>query len=149
MAGVLAIVAVAPWAFVGFDTVPQSAEEFKFSPKKTRMIMIISVVFGALVYVLLNTVTAACVPEGYASWVEYIDTFGTQTGLMALPTFYAAYQLLGYFGVALLGVAVTAAILSGIIGFYMAASRLLYSMSKRESDSEVVWKAELKVQDTK
>ncbi len=128
-AGILAVVAVAPWAFVGFDTVPQSAEEFQFSPKKTRLIMIISILFGALVYVLLNTITAACVPEGYATWVDYINAFGDMSGLMALPTFYAAYQLLGYGGVAILGVAVTAAILSGIIGFYMATSRLLYAMS--------------------
>ncbi|MBP5208084.1 MAG: APC family permease, partial [Clostridia bacterium] len=31
LAGVLAVVAVAPWAFVGFDTIPQAAEEFRFS----------------------------------------------------------------------------------------------------------------------
>ena len=26
--------AIAPWAYVGFDTIPQAAEEFKFSYKK-------------------------------------------------------------------------------------------------------------------
>jgi amino acid transporter len=128
--GVLAVVAVAPWAFVGFDTIPQAAEEFNFSPRKTKVIMTISILFGAAVYVLLNTVTAMVVPEGYNSWVEYIDAVPELSGLIALPTFYAAKELLGTVGLVILGLAVLAAILSGIIGFYMAASRLLYSMSK-------------------
>lgn len=130
--GVLSVVAVAPWAFVGFDTVPQAAEEFKFSPSKTRLIMVISIVFGALSYIVLNTVTAAVVPDGYATWAEYIDDIQNLSGLISLPTFNAAHELLGTFGLVFLGVAVLAAILSGIIGFYMAASRLLLSMSREK-----------------
>lgn len=38
-------------------------------------------------------------------------------------------MLLGNVGVVFLGISVCAAILSGIIGFYMATSRLFYSMS--------------------
>lgn len=128
--GVVAILAVAPWAFVGFDTVPQAAEEFKFSPKKTKTIMAISILFGAFVYIVLNTVTAATVPEGYANWAEYIDALPTLSGLKSLPTFNAAYELLGVVGLVFLGIAVLSAILSGIIGFYMATSRLLYAMSR-------------------
>ena len=130
VSGILAVVAVAPWAFVGFDTVPQAAEEFKFSTKKTKFIMVVSILFGGMVYVLLNTVTAAVVPEGYSGWVEYIGDLGNLSGLISLPTFHAAYQLLGTAGLIFIGVAVLAAILSGIIGFYMATSRLLYSMAK-------------------
>lgn len=130
--GILAVVAVAPWAFVGFDTIPQAAEEFSFSARKTRIIMVISVLFGAAVYVILNTITAMTLPEGYTSWVEYIDDMPNLTGLMSLPTFHAAYMLLGDFGLLFLGIAVLAAILSGIVGFYMATSRLLYSMSKEK-----------------
>ena len=129
IAGIAAVVAVAPWAFVGFDTVPQAAEEFNFSPQKTKIIMIISVIFGAVVYVALNTVTAAVIPEEYVNWVEYIDDLPNLTGIISLPTFNAAYELLGNVGVFFLGIAVTAAILSGIVGFYMATRRLLYSMS--------------------
>jgi len=131
-AGILAVVAVAPWAFVGFDTIPQAAEEFKFSAKKTKVIMVLSILFGAAVYVLLNTVTAAVVPEGYESWAAYIDDLPNLSGLLSLPTFHAGYQLLGTVGVVFLGIAVLGAILSGIIGFYMATSRLLYSMSKEK-----------------
>lgn len=130
--GVLAVVAVAPWAFVGFDTIPQAAEEFNFSPKKTKIIMTISILFGAMVYVLLNTVTAMVVPEGYATWTDYIDDLPNLSGLLSLPTFYAADKVLGTFGLLFLGIAVLAAILSGIIGFYMATSRLLYSMANEK-----------------
>jgi hypothetical protein len=44
----------------------------------------------------------------------------------------AGQQLLGKWGLLFLGLAVLGAILSGIIGFYMATSRLLYSMSKEK-----------------
>lgn len=132
VAGILAVVAVAPWAFVGFDTVPQSAEEFLFSPRKTKGIMVISILFGAAVYVLLNTVTASVLPAGYASWEEYTSAAPHLEGLLSLPTFHAAYTLLGTAGLLIIGLAVLGAILSGIVGFYMATSRLLYSMAKEK-----------------
>lgn len=132
VASVFAIITVSPWAFFGFDTIPQVAEEFKFSPKKTKMIMIFSILFGGAVYVILNTVTASVVPENYGSWAEYIEVAPQLDGLMSLPTFYAAYELLGKAGLFFLGIAVLAAVLSGIIGFYIATSRLMYSMSREK-----------------
>ncbi len=136
--GMLAVVAVAPWAFVGFDTIPQAAEEFNFSPKKSRIIMVLSILFGGTVYILLNTITTAVLPAGYDSWVPYIaDTKldvlpESLNGLSALPTFNAAKLMLGNVGLLLLGVALVCAVLSGIIGFYMATSRLLYSLAKEK-----------------
>lgn len=127
---ILAVVAVAPWAFVGFDTIPQASEEFNFSPARGKVIMIISILFGGLVYVVLNTITASIVPEGYANWFEYIDDLKNLDGMISLPTFNAAHILLGNWGLLLLGLAVLAACLSGIVGFYMATSRLLFSMSR-------------------
>lgn len=134
--GILAVIAVAPWAFVGFDSIPQAAEEFNFSHKKSRMIMVASILIGALLYIILNTITAAVLPAGYDSWLSYIaDTKldplpESLSGLSALPTFNAAKLMLGDLGLVLLGVALVCAVLSGIIGFYMATSRLLYSMAK-------------------
>lgn len=134
--GILAVIAVAPWAFVGFDSIPQAAEEFNFSHKKSRIIMMLSILIGAALYIILNTITVAVLPVGYDSWVGYIaDTKldvlpETLNGLSALPTFNAAKLVLGNLGLVLLGVALVCAVLSGIIGFYMATSRLLYSMAK-------------------
>ena len=59
MSAILATFAIAPWAYVGFDAIPQAAEEFKFSFKKVSFIMIIAIVFGCFVYVSNNTVAAA------------------------------------------------------------------------------------------
>lgn len=132
LSGVLAVVAVAPWAFVGFDTVPQAAEEFNFSQKKAKLIMVVSILFGAAIYVILNSVTAMVVPDGYANWAEYIGALENLNGLAALPTFNAAHELLGTAGLIFLGIAVLGAILSGICGFYMATSRLLYSMANEK-----------------
>ncbi|MBP1582118.1 MAG: APC family permease [Oscillospiraceae bacterium] len=136
--GILAVIAVAPWAFVGFDSIPQAAEEFNFSHKKSKIIMVLSILIGAALYIILNTITAAVLPNGYNSWVQYIaDTKldvlpESLNGLSALPTFNAAKLLLGNFGLLILGVALVCAVLSGIIGFYMATSRLLYSMAKEQ-----------------
>jgi len=129
---VLSILAVAPFALVGFDTVPQAAEEFHFSPRKAKAIMAIAIVFGAGVYIILNSITAVVIPEGYATWVEYINDVPNLTGLKSLPTFHAAYSLLGLFGLVWIYISVLAAILSGILGFYMATSRLLFSMAREK-----------------
>ncbi len=128
--GILAILAVAPWAFVGFDTIPQAAEEFRFSPTMSRTLMVLSIFFGGIIYIIINTLSAVVVPDGYATWVEYISDLKNLSGIEALPTFNAARELLGWPGLLSLGIAVIAAAMSGIVGFYMATSRLLYSMSR-------------------
>lgn len=129
---ILAILAISPWAFVGFDTIPQAAEEFNFSPAKSLFIMVVAIVFGSLAYVALNMITISILPEGFTSWVDYIAASKTAEGLMTLPTFYSTYLLLGEVGLFLLSTAVIAAILSGLLGFYMATSRLLFAMSRDE-----------------
>lgn len=122
IASILATLAIAPWAFVGFDTIPQAAEEFKFSYKKVSIIMIVAILFGCFVYVANNTITAAAL----SNWPDLIvNSEGTPWLLLA-----AAEKLLGTFGKVLVGVAVSSAVLTGIMGFYMASSRLMYSMSR-------------------
>ncbi|MBO2516518.1 MAG: APC family permease [Clostridiales bacterium] len=119
IAAVLATFAIAPWAFVGFDTIPQAAEEFKFSYKKVMGIMVLAIAFGAFVYISNNTVAAAA----QANWPDRV-----MSGEWVLLI--AAEELLGTFGKVLVGVGVSCAVLSGIMGFYLASSRLMYSMSR-------------------
>ncbi len=121
MSSILATFAIAPWAFVGFDTIPQAAEEFKFSYKKVSFIMIIAIIFGGFVYVSNNTIAAAAL----SNWPELLVS--GQSSWLLLD---AVKHLLGTPGVVLVGIAVSCAVLSGIMGFYMASSRLMYSMSK-------------------
>ncbi len=118
LSAILATFAIAPWAYVGFDTIPQAAEEFKFSYKKVIGIMVIAIIFGCFVYISNNTVAAAALKN----WPERV-----MAGEWVLLV--AAEEMLGVFGKVLIGTAVSCAVLSGIMGFYLAASRLMYSMA--------------------
>lgn len=119
LSAILATFAIAPWAYVGFDAIPQAAEEFNFSFKKVSFIMIIAILFGCFVYVSNNTVAAAALEN----WPERVMA-GEWVVLVA------ATELLGSFGRVLVGLGVSCAVLSGIMGFYLASSRLMYSMSR-------------------
>lgn len=129
-AGVLAVLAIAPFAFVGFDTIPQAAEEYHFPPAKARVLIAVAIVFGALIYSALAFLATAAQPAGYSDWTSYIEASSSLEGVAALPTFYAAQQLMGPVGLGLLVCAALAAILSGIVGFYMATSRLLFALAR-------------------
>ena len=119
LSAILATFAIAPWAYVGFDAIPQAAEEFNFSFRKVSFIMMIAIVFGCFVYVSNNTVAAAALEN----WPDRVMA-GEWVVLVA------ATELLGGFGKVLVGVGVSCAVLSGIMGFYLASSRLMYSMSR-------------------
>ena len=119
LGAILATFAIAPWAYVGFDAIPQAAEEFNFGFKKVSFIMIIAIVFGCFVYTSNNTVAAAALEN----WPDRVMA-GEWVVLVA------AEELLGTFGKVLVGVGVSCAVLSGIMGFYLASSRLMYSMSR-------------------
>ncbi len=119
LSAILATFAIAPWAYVGFDAIPQAAEEFNFSFKKVSFIMIIAIIFGCFVYISNNTVAAAALEN----WPDRV-----MAGEWVLLI--AADELLGTFGKVLIGVGVSCAVLSGIMGFYLASSRLMYSMSR-------------------
>lgn len=118
---ILATFAIAPWAFVGFDTIPQAAEEFKFPYRKVSLIMIVAILFGCFVYIANNTIAAAALEN----WPDLIVESSTTPWLLLT----AAERMLGTAGKILVGTAVSCAVLSGIMGFYLASSRLMYSMS--------------------
>jgi amino acid transporter len=81
--------------------------------------MVIAILFGCFVYTTNNTVTAAVLEN----WPDRV-----MAGEWVLLI--AAEEMLGIFGKVLVGVAVSCAVLSGIMGFYLASSRLMYSMAK-------------------
>ena len=119
ISAILATFAIAPWAYVGFDAIPQAAEEFNFSFKKVSGIMVLAIVFGCYVYISNNTVTALVLQN----WPERV-----MAGEWVLLV--AAEEMLGNFGKILIGVGVSCAVLSGIMGFYLASSRLMFSMGR-------------------
>jgi amino acid transporter len=122
ISAILATFAIAPWAYVGFDTIPQAAEEFKFSHKKVIGIMVVAIAFGCFVYTANNTIAAAAL----TNWPDLIINSESTPWLLLS----AAEHLLGLPGKILVGIAVSCAVLSGIMGFYLASSRLMFSMSR-------------------
>ena len=126
------IVVLAPWAFAGFESISQSTEEFRFSPRKAFMIMLIAVITGGFAYIALALLAASSVPEGYHDWYAYIHDLKNLSGIEGLPVFHAAIVYMGKPGVTILVVTILAGIVTGLVGNIIAASRLIYSMAKDE-----------------
>ncbi|MBQ9419459.1 MAG: APC family permease [Synergistaceae bacterium] len=127
---VISVSSVAPWAFVGFDTIPQLSEEAKFNMDKVKVLMDTCILCGCFVYIALTLFAASYLPDTYGNWAEYIDELPNIHGIASVPILFAAYKIMGTSGLFVAGVAALCAMLTGIIGFYVATSRLLYSMSR-------------------
>ncbi|MBD5607288.1 MAG: APC family permease [Desulfovibrio sp.] len=119
VACVLVILALTPWLYVGFDTIPQTAEEFKFSPDKARGLMLLSIICGAFLYSLVTLSVAGYIPYGELLAKNHPWATG-----------WVADQVFGRFGGVVLTVPVLAGILTGMNGFFMATTRLLFSMGR-------------------
>ncbi len=130
MEGTLTIFALAPWAFVGFESISHSAAEAKFSLKRTFLILAAAIVAASAAYILLALLAATNLPEGCASWTDYIMNLDAYRGMASQPTFHAANAAMGTAGSAILGAAALCAIFTGLIGNYIALSRLICSLSK-------------------
>ncbi|QZY53122.1 APC family permease [Leucobacter tenebrionis] len=121
LAGVLAIVAIAPWAFIGFDNIPQTAEEFSFSASKAFKLIVWSLVAATGLYLAMILATAAGAP-----W---------QAELAKQPVWLTADVVtaaIGPIGLVLLCVAAFMGIATGLNGFYMAGSRVLLAMGRAQ-----------------
>lgn len=106
---VIVIVAIAPWAFVGFDNIPQAAEEFNFPPKKGFMLIILSLICAGLVYIFMITATALAAPWQDLANLQW-GTGDAMTGIM------------GTFGLIILATALTMGVCTGLNGFSWRAA---------------------------
>lgn len=129
-AGIAFIACLSPWAFAGFESISNSAEEFRFSPKKSLGIMVAALFAAALAYILLALIAAARSPEGFGTWEDYVSALDSQEGLKALPVFYNVHRAAGTPGLVILGAATAAGILTGFLGTLTAASRLTYALAR-------------------
>lgn len=110
------VVAIVPFLFVGFDVIPQVSKELKFKPQKATVITLISILFGALIYSLLNLIA------GFSfSPLEAKSTNWAVADSVIKTT--------GYVGFSFMLIALWAAINGGINGFMIASSKLVASLS--------------------
>jgi signal transduction histidine kinase/amino acid transporter len=128
--GIFTIFALAPWAYVGFESISHSAAEARFSLKNSFKVLCVAVITAAVCYVLLSLLAVKYLPEGASVWTDYIDNLDNYSGTASQPTFNAAYTALGNTGSVILGAAALGAIFTGLIGNYIALSRLLGTLSK-------------------
>ncbi|MBR1671481.1 MAG: APC family permease [Fretibacterium sp.] len=124
------VIAISPWAFVGFEVVPTLSQEGSFSREKVKVIMDTSILMGAFFYIAMTLMAALAIPVGYSTWVEYIYGLPYLRGMASVPTAFAAHRLMGETGSVLWGLAAFSAAATSIIGFYVATSRLLYNMAR-------------------
>jgi len=134
--GVLSIVMLAPWAFVGFEVISLETAHFDFKKGRSRWIIIAAILLSGLVYISLTLVGVCAQPDGYASWQAYIADLANLDGVSAVPTFHSARAIMGTGGLLIMAVAALAAILTGMIAAYRATTRVLSTMAEDNILSE-------------
>lgn len=121
LVGILAIVAIAPWAFIGFDNIPQSAEEFDFPARKATGLIVWSLVAAAGLYCAMILATASAQPwQGLLGENRVWATADAVTGTM------------GVTGLIVLCIAAAMGIATGLNGFFVAGSRVLLAMARAQ-----------------
>lgn len=119
---VLRTLIIAPFLFVGFDCIPQVAEELNFQAKKASVLAMFAIVTGAVLYMALTFSTA----YGFSM----AELKGSSVNWAAGESIYMYF---GIAGLAAMTIAFFMAIIAGINGFYLASSRLMLAMA-REGD---------------
>lgn len=128
-AGTIAIVAIAPWAFIGFDNIPQAAEEFDFPPKKAFRLIVLSLLMATGIYLAMILATASAHP-----WQELLGEGRVWATADAITS------TLGVTGLIVLCIAAGTGIATGLNGFYVSGSRVLLAMGRAQMIPEAFQK---------
>ena len=123
IASILTILALAPFAYVGFDNIPQAAEEFDFKPKKAFGLIIWSLLAAGLAYSAMILITASTMP-----WQDLLAQINAEQSVWGTGDAIESY--LGRAGVLIIAIAVSMGIFTGLNGFYISSSRLTFAMGR-------------------
>ena len=85
---VIRIAFISPWAFIGFESVSHSAEEYRFKHSNLFRILVISVTVITALYIFIVLMSVSAYPEGCSSWLDYIRRLDEFDGIAGLPAFY-------------------------------------------------------------
>lgn len=129
---VVGIAVITPWAFIGFENVSHTVEEFRFPVDRSFRILAVSVVATTALYAAVALLSVTAFPPQYATWLDYIRDLSHLQGIEALPPFYAARHYLGNAGIFILMAALLCLVFTSFIGNIMALSRLFYAMAQEE-----------------
>ncbi len=126
---ILNVAILAPWLFVGFETVTHSVGEIRFPVKKIFAYAAAAIFAGMMVYMLLVLTAAASAPEPYTNWSEYIEDIPKLKGRLSMPVFYNAEHAMGKLGLVLVSLAAFSALITSVLGFHRAVARVLRVMA--------------------
>jgi len=119
-AGIATVLVTVPFWFVGFDTIPQAAEEAdeSISHKTIGLLILVSIVSAVLFYMLLILSTSMAAP-----WNEILDK--------KLPTACAFKQATeSQFMVNIILVTALVGLITSWNGFFLAGSRVLFALGR-------------------
>ena len=122
---VLAIVALSPWLFVGFESISNLSGEFRFGPERSFRVMAAALGTAVAAYALLTAIPAMTPLVHAGDWSEGLARLGGG----AYPGFEVTSRSLGWAGTWVMGVVLLASIFTNLVGNTMAAGRLLSAMS--------------------
>jgi amino acid transporter len=118
LAGMLSVLVMVPFMFVGFDVIPQSAEEIDLPFAAIGKLLVMSILMAIAWYALVIAAVAMALPE-------------SERALSSLPTADAAAALFnGSWAGKLLVVGGVAGILTSWNAFLIGGSRALYALAK-------------------
>lgn len=117
--GLLAVVIMTPFMFVGFDVIPQASEEINLPQKRIGQLLLFSVVLAVVWYIaIIFGVSRVLTPEEMsASNLVTAD---------AMAKAFGGSQMMG--NILVLGG--VGGILTSWIGFYVGGSRAIYALAK-------------------
>lgn len=117
-AGFFAVVVVVPFLFVGFDVIPQSAEEVNVPARQIGRLVVVAVILATIFYLIVIVTTSSAMPASRLAEADIVtaDAFGELFG----SDFMAKILIAG-------GIA---GILTSWNSLLLGASRLMYSMAR-------------------
>jgi amino acid transporter len=117
IAGFVGVLVATPFLFVGFDVIPQSAEEINLPYRQVGKLLVISVLMATAFYIVVVLSVSSALPHAELAAAE----LAAADGMAALWNSPAMGSLLILGGIA--------GILTSWNGFLIGASRLLYAMA--------------------
>ena len=123
--GLASILALAPFLYVGFDCIPQAAEEYDFPPQKCKALIVSALIVGALIYGAMALVTDCAMP-----WQQVLQLTDANGVAVKWHTGAILEFAMGKLGVGFVALAVCMGIFTGMNGFFMTSSRLLFGMAR-------------------
>nr|WP_169330745.1 APC family permease [Kineosphaera limosa] len=117
-AGLISVLVATPFLFVGFDVVPQSAEEINLEYRKIGQVLLVSVFMAIFWYVMIMVTIGSSLP------VE----------MLAASELAAADGMVALWNSPMMGTVLVLGGIAGLLtswnGFLIGASRLIYAMAR-------------------